>query len=205
MKSWDSAWENIFRSQEWGKYPPEELVRFVARNFYKVPDRSQIKFLDLGCGTGACSWYLAREGFSVHGIDGSSTAIEKANKRFEEENLKGYFKVMDFIKIDFPDNYFDAVIDLCSIQHNQINNAPIILKEIKRVLKPNGKFFSMVIAKNTYEASLNGKGYVHFYSLKEIKNLFKIFKILSVEKSERTENNMKDEIIHWIVACENSK
>jgi len=33
---WDKVWERTFKSQEWGKYPNEELFRFIARNFYTV-------------------------------------------------------------------------------------------------------------------------------------------------------------------------
>ncbi len=76
-------WENIFQNKEWGKYPPIPLVRFVAKNFYNVPNRKEIKILELGFGTGANLWYLAREGFSVYGIEGSKTAVEKAIKRFK--------------------------------------------------------------------------------------------------------------------------
>ncbi|EDP6584064.1 class I SAM-dependent methyltransferase, partial [Campylobacter jejuni] len=27
-------WENIFSQKEWGKYPSENLIRFIAKNFY---------------------------------------------------------------------------------------------------------------------------------------------------------------------------
>ncbi len=75
MNSWDPVWEDIYASREWGKYPPEELIRFIARTFYAVPDRKAIRILDLGCGSGAATWYVAREGFSAFGIDGSPSAI----------------------------------------------------------------------------------------------------------------------------------
>jgi 2-polyprenyl-3-methyl-5-hydroxy-6-metoxy-1,4-benzoquinol methylase len=74
--AWNSGWDDIFRKHEWGKYPSENLVRYVGRNFYTVKDRSAITILEVGCGTGANLWYLAREGFSVYGIDGSNVAIE---------------------------------------------------------------------------------------------------------------------------------
>ena len=35
MKSFDNVWEEIHASQEWGKYPSEPVIRFVARNYYK--------------------------------------------------------------------------------------------------------------------------------------------------------------------------
>ena len=83
--SWDPVWENVFRSQAWGKYPGEDLIRFVARNFYGVPDRSAIRLLEVGCGPGANLWFMAREGFTVYGIDGSQTAIDQARARLDAE------------------------------------------------------------------------------------------------------------------------
>ncbi|EAI4546039.1 SAM-dependent methyltransferase, partial [Campylobacter jejuni] len=34
-----TLWENIFSQKEWGKYPSENLIRFIAKNFYNVKDR----------------------------------------------------------------------------------------------------------------------------------------------------------------------
>ena len=164
-KSWDPVWEKIFSSREWGKYPPEELIRFTAQQFYKTTNRQKINFLDLGCGTGSCSWYLAKEGFTVYGVDGSKTAISKAKTRFRKDKLKGNFTVMDYINLDFPDNFFDATIDIGSIQCNPIYNVPVILKEIQRVLKPNGKLFFLMSAVGSYNGPFKGKGYNHFFKL----------------------------------------
>jgi len=50
--SWDTTWERVFQKQEWGKYPCEELIRFIAKNFYNVADRSKIKILEIGFGSG---------------------------------------------------------------------------------------------------------------------------------------------------------
>ena len=68
---WDKGWDKIFSTQEWGKYPGEELIRFIARNFYAAPNRKDIRILEVGCGTGANLWFLAKEGFNAFGIDGS--------------------------------------------------------------------------------------------------------------------------------------
>jgi 2-polyprenyl-3-methyl-5-hydroxy-6-metoxy-1,4-benzoquinol methylase len=200
-KSWDSSWEKIFQKQSWGKYPPEELVRFVARNFY-AKKSSDVKILDLGCGPGACSWYLAREGFSTTGIDGSKTAISQAKILFKKEKMEGTFHVMDFIKLNFLDQSFDAVIDINAIQHNPIEKVPEILDEVKRVLKSGGMLFSIIIGNGTTNESLfKKKGFIHFYKISEIKKIFKEFEIISIEKSDRTENNQKEKITHWMVTC----
>ena len=77
MRSFCEIWEEIHTKQEWGKYPPENLIRFIARNYYKMK-RESVKILDFGCGGGACTWFLAREGFDVFAFDGSPTAVKKA-------------------------------------------------------------------------------------------------------------------------------
>jgi ubiquinone/menaquinone biosynthesis C-methylase UbiE len=200
--SWNKIWEKVFQTHEWGKYPPEELIRFIAKNFYKTPDREAIRILDLGCGTGACTWYLAREGFSAYGMDGSKTAIEKARQRFREDHLKGEFIVGDFIRIPFQDKFFDSVIDVCSIQHNRPRFAKEVASEVYRVTKPGGKLFSMLTATGTWKRPSVGQGYVHHYKLSEVKRLFKNFKVLGIEKSERTYNNRKKKVIHWVVSGE---
>ena len=64
--SWDPTWEDIFRNRQWGRYPPEELVRFTARRYFQALDRKAVSMLEIGCGAGANIWFLAREGFDVH-------------------------------------------------------------------------------------------------------------------------------------------
>lgn len=78
-KTFDNIWEEVHNGREWGKYPSEDIIRFIARNYYKK-DRKNIKILDIGCGQGANTWYLANEKFNVYGFDGSESAIIKAKK-----------------------------------------------------------------------------------------------------------------------------
>lgn len=204
-KSWDPIWEDIFKSQEWGKYPPEELVRFIARNYYKSPDRKKVKILDIGCGTGAATWYIAREGFSAYGIDGSKTAIAIAKERFKKEGLEGEFIVGDFNNLDFPNKAFDCIIDIVALQHNPLENVRIILKEAHRILKPGGKIFSMMINNKTKLDNKDTdpfakKGFFHLFSEEEISNLFSDFNKLVIELSERTDRG--NFLSHFVISAE---
>ncbi|ELB7666084.1 SAM-dependent methyltransferase, partial [Campylobacter upsaliensis] len=36
----EQIWEEIFSKKEWGKYPSESVIRFIARNFYNAKDRN---------------------------------------------------------------------------------------------------------------------------------------------------------------------
>src|SRR5215467_12346173 len=99
-QSWDAEWERIFRSREWGRYPAEHVVRFVARRFYAAPDRSKVRLLDLGCGAGGAStWYFAREGFDVSAIDGSETAVAKTRRRLGAEGFFADVRTGDVIHL----------------------------------------------------------------------------------------------------------
>ncbi|MFK2827248.1 class I SAM-dependent methyltransferase [Bacillus sp. B190/17] len=215
--AWDQTWEKIFQSQEWGKYPSEDLIRFIARNFYQELNRKDVKILEVGCGTGANLWYIAREGFSVYGIDGSKTAIDKAIDRLNIEvpSWSGNLKVGDIESLPFENNTFDAVIDVEAIYANNYENSKEIYNEINRVLKIGGKLYSRTFATkcwgdetglnigyNTWipiVGPLNNKGIARFTAREDIDDLLSNFAIIELEKIERTFNRLEEKVIEWII------
>ena len=145
-------WEEIFSKKEWGKYPSESVIRFIARNFYNTKDRNTIKILELGLGTGANLWFCAREGFKVSGIEWSKTGVERFRVRLKDENLSTQIEqieIGDYLeKLDnFKNESFDAVIDVASLCCNDRKKTrQIFLKAFKK-LKVGGKFFSTALDK----------------------------------------------------------
>lgn len=216
--TWDPIWEEIFRSREWGRYPPEELIRFVARRFYSAPDRGTVKILEIGCGTGANIWFLAREGFEAYGIDGSSTAIQKARLRMAEEGLSADLRVGDVLHLreHYPRNYFDAVIDVACLQCNLPTPVKAILDGMVELLRPGGRVFSMLVADGSYgcglgrevepgtfvdipEGPAKGMGLCHFFTLSEIREIFRGFCEVQIEYSTRSLNQLRDWHKCWVV------
>jgi SAM-dependent methyltransferase len=216
---WDPIWDITFNSQAWGKYPAEDLIRFVATNFYNVPDRSKIKILELGCGPGCNIWFLAREGFSFVGIDGSATAIEQATRRLDSEvpnwRERGQLLVRDISKLPFGENNFDAVIDNEAVYCNDFDTSKDIYIEAARVLKENGDIFVRTFATGTWgentgkkignntwlcsEGPMEGKGLTRFTEFHEIPQLLKAFSITSIEINSRTLGQLKSEVKEWII------
>lgn len=215
-QSWDPIWDEVFTSHEWGKYPSESLIQFIARNFYKS-ERGDVRILEVGCGTGANLWYLRREGFQAYGVDGSDVAIKRANDRMISENLTVNLQVADIINLPFSNSFFDVVIDIECIYCNNSENTKRILEEINRVLKPEGKFYSRTFSdkmfigtsikdnirleyKNIEDGPLKGKGFVRLSSNDTINDLYgRWFKIESIDYLEYTQYNEKYLINEWVI------
>jgi SAM-dependent methyltransferase len=212
-------WENIFASRGWGAYPPEELVRFIARNFRNMPDRAQVRVLEIGCGPGPNIWFLAREGYSAAGIDGSPTAIRQAEARLQAEGLPpADLKAGDFSRLPWPDAHFDAVVDVAALYANTLSTINATLAEIARVLKPGGLFFGKMFAEQTTGSDSGvmlepgtvskptsgpcaGNEIAHFFSREELPALFAGFDELRIDQIHRTDGNGEMHIFEWLVSA----
>lgn len=214
------VWEKIFQYNEWGKYPSVPVIRFVARNFYKVKNRKEIKILEIGSGTGANLWFCAREGFSVIGLEGSQTAIDRMENRFKDENLTSfiidmkagdYFNTLDEIE----DNSIDAIIDSESLCCNPFSYCQQVIAKSFDKLKSGGVFMSLTFAEGTwgfggcevdYHAEmpttgpLGGKGFNRYTTRDDIEKLYKLENNI-IERVERQEYfHSEEEIVkEWII------
>ena len=211
MKSFSQDWEEIHKNQEWGKYPTESVIRFVARNYYKS-ERTKIKILDFGCGAGAHTWYLAREGFDVYAFDGSQSAVEKAEKYLNQCGLKAHFAVMDGAEIQYEKEFFDCVIDSVCIYANLRNAIKKMYQEVYTVLKNGGKLYTscfgtgtegygtgICMEEGTYKdiekGVLQGRAIAHFYTKEEFYEILQScgFKNIEIDEMIYTDNGIKVE------------
>lgn len=219
--SWDSTWENVFRSRHWGKYPSEELIRFVARNFYQSADRSSVKLLEIGCGPGGNCWFFAREGFQTFGVDGSPSAISQAKNRLDQECplWRGELKIGDFTSLDWPSESMDAFVDNEAVYCNSYEASKLAYKEAARVLlKKGGRFFVRAFAVGSYgygtgesvghnaficsEGPLLGLGYARFTDREELTDILGIgdgLRLDSCETLSVTQNNGLNAVIEFII------
>lgn len=131
VDQWTTAYQGSGRAHK-NRYPSERVVGWVLRNY-----RPGARGLDVGCGWGNNLRFLLAEGFDAHGIDFASSAVEALRPEFGER-----VRCESALRTRCADDDFDFVIDRCSIQHNPLDDLPGIFEEMRRVLRPGGRFFS---------------------------------------------------------------
>jgi cyclopropane fatty-acyl-phospholipid synthase-like methyltransferase len=132
-------------------YPNEELLRFLGSYYFSMPqeERKELRFLEVGCGSGANLWMIAREGFQAHGIDLSAEGLQLCQQVLDHWQVSASLKLGDMTATGYPDEYFDAVVDVFSAYCFGEKACAKFLDEVSRILKPGGRFFSYTPSKNS--------------------------------------------------------
>jgi cyclopropane fatty-acyl-phospholipid synthase-like methyltransferase len=162
--------ENIYVSNQhriWQKdlKDPKKAKQIKVHQFAKevVKDlKPESKILSLGCGAGLDEIFFAKKGHFVVATNFLESAINELNERIKKEkitNLKA--KVQDIAEpFVFWDEFFDAVYSHLSL--NFITDAHLVkaIKEIRRVLKPNGAIYiiALSVSDKDYSDKTFGKG-----------------------------------------------
>ena len=101
-----------------------------------------MRILDAG-GTGTIfSYFLALMGCDVYTVDIDKQKVEDANaltpKLKEQVVVKINHSFQSITKMSFPNNYFDRIFSICVIEHLNNEDQLAGLKEMARVLSPEG-------------------------------------------------------------------
>lgn len=92
--------------------------------------------LDLGCGAGFLSNYLAARGHSVTGIDTTTENLVVA--KLHDATRRVAYQRGDATALPFADASFDVVCAMDLIEH--VENPQTLVAEASRVLRPGGRF-----------------------------------------------------------------
>jgi len=138
IEHYDIQADNLSKKGDFEGFDPLSLSSF---NFcYKLLEKNcQGKVvLDYGCGNGLHSIFPVKAGAKkLIGIDLSEKSLKIARERAKTEGVadKTEFLKMDCEKLEFPDNYFDIVLDGGTFSSLDLNR---VFPELVRVLKPGG-------------------------------------------------------------------
>jgi len=123
----------------------KDMCIYLGRYAFAVEKFKGNSVLDVACGTGFGSNYLLnQDAMSVIGADYSDIAIGYAHTRYSKKGLK--FVIVDAQQMPFPDNSFDTVVSMETIEH--LPDYQAFLRECKRVLRPGGVFICSTPNKN---------------------------------------------------------
>lgn len=144
--------------------------------------------LDVGCGTGQTSAYLAdKYQCKVTALDNNPTMLDKARQRFKSLNLPITVEQGSAEALPFAGGSYDVILSESVLA---FTDAPISISEFKRVLAPNGVLLAteMVLEKPVSKQEL--APILDFYGISKLrlenewKELFlkQGFKQISVEQ-----------------------
>jgi len=168
-----------------GYYPPSSLIKKEDEDFknqislyLSLFDNLNFKnknILEIGCGRGggikALNKYFNFN--EIHACDLNEKNIEYCNNN----NTDIKFKVSDAQNLNYPNNYFDIIINVESSYNYE--DFSLFFNEVKRVLKPNGIFLYTDVGRT-----------IHFFP-----NFFHLFKnIIRTDITNNVANSCKDDI-----------
>jgi SAM-dependent methyltransferase len=199
--AWDREYRNpkLVTKNDGPNADTLRFIKFLKKNQkYLIENRN---ILDLGCGTGRNSNYLAQNDNKVIGIEISKTALKIAEERAKNLGVSVDYRLGNIgDKYDILSNSIDIILDVTSSNSLDEKGRDIYLSECNRVLKSGGYMFVRALCKdgnkNVKNLLKNSPGKEHdTYIIKEIgltERVFsrqdfidiygKYFKLLNLEK-----------------------
>lgn len=136
-KEWYKDWFNsIYYHKLYFDRDETEAQRFIGKLLQHLQPPAGSRMLDVACGRGRHSRYLASKGFDVTGIDISFDSIHFA-KEFETDTLRFYQHDM---RLPFWINYFDYAFNFFTSfgYFNTRREHDDAIRTIAQGLKPGG-------------------------------------------------------------------
>lgn len=127
--------DSAIESKHWWFIVRRNLLKFYIKKFNL---HSHAKIIDIGCATGSNLRLLKDMGFKNYlGLDNNILS-----KKFIESKNLGEVIIGDICNNNFDDKTFDLIIATDVLEH--INDDNFALKEMRRILKDNGKIIITV-------------------------------------------------------------
>jgi ubiquinone/menaquinone biosynthesis C-methylase UbiE len=187
-KGW--KWEVLSKDDEYWNTP--DFMMHYLHNRWKKSNFDT--FLDIGCGLGRHSIYMAENGFNVYGIDSSNYVIDTVKEKAYLKGLDIKLSVGDISSLPYENESVDCIAAIGVLSNSDKSGISIILKEMHRVLREGGETYFNIISKisdmGNNEELINGNS---FYTITEedFGWLFKDFSIISIKHIDELYNSME--------------
>jgi len=167
-----------------------------------LEEQGEIKgdVLDVGCGTGENSLFLAQRGHTTYGIDIVPGAIETAQEKARQRHEKATFKVLSAFKLDTLGRRFDTVID-CGLFHTfDDDERECFVSGLPAAMRRGGVYHMLCFSD---KATQPGPRHV---TQEEIRTAFtkgvKAFRVLSIRESYFDTRHRDSRVAAWLASIE---
>lgn len=185
MTGFDDAqefWDRRFAAQEYifGTHPNV----FLAAQAHRLPPRSRV--LELACGEGRNSVWLAAQGHHVTGVDISPNALIKARKLAADRNVSVEFVQSDLRQWRWEASAYDAVVCIF-IQFASPDERTQLFEGMHRTLNSRGLVFLQGYTPKQLDYKTGGPPELsHMYTQAMLADAFKEFEIALLREHEAT-------------------
>lgn len=177
---------------------PLELIELI-KNEKILP----CSVLDIGCGLGRHSVWLAKQGFEVTGIDLSEKAITYAKNSAKMDKVGVNFIVLDALKINTLHKKFDFIFEWGVLHFIPFVKRKSYIKNIANLLHKGGKYMSLSFNERSPEWG-GGKirkgitgATIYYSTMLELEKVFKsYFKIIEEKERQTTFKNSGNTHLH---------
>lgn len=117
--------------------PPPEVIVLIDK-------LSAGRALDVGCGYGRASIYMAQRGWQVDGVDFVAKAVAEARIRAEVAGVSATFHVGDITHLEFLSGPYDFVLDVGCSHALEAEDLVLYRDELLRLMRPSGTVLMFV-------------------------------------------------------------
>jgi SAM-dependent methyltransferase len=119
--------------------PPYAHMPFVKGLVAAIGPVAGKQVLEVGCGHGDLSVYLAKHGAEVTGVDIGASLVEAARALADVNGVEARFERVDIKTLPFASESADIVVGLAVLHHLSEPDLASALREAHRVLRPHGR------------------------------------------------------------------
>jgi SAM-dependent methyltransferase len=196
MSGWQKLWLDPQVAKLWRESPPLPQVVEMAD---ALEGEGRRRTLDIGCGMGRHTVYLAARGFEVTATDNAAAALAGCREALAQAGVQASVRQLEMTDFPFPDGRFDGAVSSHVIHHARRATLEAIIAEIVRTLAPGGLFVWVTpsprhrecgageeVEPGTWVEEHHKEGPIphHYCPEEEVRGLLRTFEIVSLEEHE---------------------